>query len=190
MSAKGLATKFHAVVVAVGLGIGLPTQAGVINFGIDTGEMLAGTFSLSGFDLVNAYPSAFQLLPGGAAYQGLDGFRDPGYDEVAVITLFPGAPGETIRVLGIPSSSTDFAPYGGYYTNSGQDDEGGTLVNFLFWNLHETGGDDGTFTGAFCFSTSPIGQNACPTSSVPSPAPAALLGVGLIGLAAARRRRQ
>jgi hypothetical protein len=59
----------------------------------------------------------------------------------------------------------------------------GEVFNFEYSGFEDTGGQEGTFSGAFCFSSD---LAAC---SVPEPTTTALLALGLFGVGAAARRR-
>jgi hypothetical protein len=65
----------------------------------------------------------------------------------------------------------------------------GTTIFYRFWNVQDTGGDDGIFSGNFCFG---LAANTCfepPPQDVPEPATFALVGLGATALFMGRRRK-
>lgn len=143
----------------VGLLAGPITAQATVTFSTDTATDLVGTFSVTGTSVDSATPSVFDFglsfcMPvratrGTTATVGLQCAGSPDNPGVSVQVLAgPQSPGS---VSGMTSSLAGSAVPTFY---------------FRFSDLQDTGGAEGTFSGAFCFSRSSTG---C-TSAVPEPA--------------------
>jgi len=141
------------------------TAQATINITTDTATDLVGTFSVTGTSVESATPSAFNFglsfcMPVRAsrsttATVGLQCAGSPDNAEAGLQVL--AGPQTADSVSGTTSSLAGNAVAPFY---------------FLFSDLQDTGGTDGTFSGAFCFSRSSTG---C-TLSVPEPESATLSG--------------
>ncbi|HEX5651312.1 MAG TPA: PxKF domain-containing protein [Steroidobacteraceae bacterium] len=149
----------------VGLLAGPITAQAAVTISTDTATELVGAFSVTGTSVEAATPSVFDT--------GLS-FCAPvraTRSTTATIGLqcagSPDNPGVSLQVLAGPQS---FGSVSGMTSSLA-----GSAVPtfyFLFSDLQDTGGTDGTFSGTFCFSRSPTG---C-TLVVPEPEPATLIG--------------
>jgi hypothetical protein len=143
----------------------IPAQAAV-NFSTDTATDLVGTFSVTGTSVDSATPSVFDF--GLSFCMPVRATRGTTATVGLQCAGSPENPGVNLQVL---AGSQVAASVSGT-TNS----LAGSVVQtfyFLFSDLHDTGGPDGTFSGAFCFSRSSTG---C-ASSVPEPQAATLSGL-------------
>jgi hypothetical protein len=70
----------------------------------------------------------------------------------------------------------------GSYNNTG----GGGTVYFHLFDMADTGGIQGTWSGSFCFS---LTEDTCSPTSVPVPSTLALLSLGLLGVVYRRRQQ-
>lgn len=171
--------------LAVGLLAGsLPVQSAMV-FSVDNATDLQGTFSLSGYSSATEYQApSFALLPSTMNY--LQAWREA--SGMGFGTMGRGYPDNPYFDFSSNSSLQTFGPYSGTYTNSAQFAQGGTPIYWRYSNWQDTGGASGTFSGAFCFSTS---STTCTASTAPVPLPAAawLLLSGLGSLGFLRRRK-
>ena len=137
--------------------------------------------------------SANGLLPATVDYRNgrLQGKRDftqvgedpeLGFTDVLLKTEAFGDPDDPYLSERIDGPEV-FPSDSGYFDNS----KAGGRVYWSFADLQDSsGGRNGVFSGKFCFSRGPN----CTTGSAPEPGTFALLGRGLAGLAASRRRKR
>ncbi|MGB5101944.1 MAG: PxKF domain-containing protein [Steroidobacteraceae bacterium] len=154
-----------AGLLIVGLLSGPITAQAAVAFTTDTETDLVGTFSVSGTSVASAAPSIFDFglsfcqpvraTRGTTASVGLQCAGAPDYPGVSVqVTAGPQSPASVSGTISSLAGSTVPTFY------------------FAFSDMHDTGGADGTFSGAFCFSR---GSTGC-ASFVPEPEVATLSG--------------
>jgi hypothetical protein len=134
----------------VGLLAGPLTAQATVTISTDTATELVGTFSVTGTSVDAATPSVFDF--------GLS-FCTPvraTRSTTATIGLqcagSPDNPGVSLQVLAGPQDSGSVSGMTSSLAGSAV-----PTFYFLFSDLQDTGGTDGTFSGTFCFSRSPAG---------------------------------
>jgi hypothetical protein len=149
----------------VGLLAGPITAQATVTISTDTATDLVGTFSVTGTSVDAATPSAFDF--GASFCTPVRATRSTTATVGLQCAGSPDNPAVSLQVLAGPQSS-------GSVSGTTSALAGSTVPTFyfLFSDLQDTGGTDGTFSGAFCFSRSPTG---C-TSAAPAPEPATLVG--------------
>ena len=160
-----MTSKIPGFLVA-GLLAGPITGQAAVTISTDTATDLVGTFSVTGTSVEIATPSAFNFglsfcLPvsvsrGTTAIAGLQCAGAPDDPRAKLFDVLVGP-----QTAGSISGSTSMLA-------------GNAVPTFYFryWDLQDTGGFGGTFSGAFCFSRSPTGCAA----SAPEADPATLDG--------------
>jgi hypothetical protein len=155
------------------------TSQATIIFTTDTATDLIGSWEAVG-DVTVEVASAVNfapLLPGAD-----DEFVLKRSNVAAFFTFLEGVADDPIFSVLIPNVLTTYSDISGTYSNNFPF----TPVSFLYFNLQDTGGTGGTFTGDFCFSTN--SETCGRLAAVPEPGTLALLGAGLIGLLLRRKR--
>lgn len=149
----------------VGLLAGPITAQAAVTFSTDTATDLIGTFSVTGTSVESATPSVFNF--GLSFCMPVRATRSTTATVGLQCAGSPDSPGVSLQVLAGPQGS---GPVSGTTSSLA----GGAVPTFyfVFSDLRDTGGTDGTFSGAFCFSRNSTG---C-TASVPEPEAATLSG--------------
>ncbi len=157
--------KLIAVVAACAATV---AHAADIQVTTDTPNQFAGTFSVTAADgIVPLIPSQFQALPGSL---GLELGRDELTSEVFILPQgTPPAGDDPSFAASYGVSSTLYPDVLGDYTGPGS-----TPVSFIYYDLQDTGGVSGAFSGAFTFVV---------------PEPTSLAMCGMLGVSLLRRRR-
>jgi hypothetical protein len=135
--------------LAAALMTGPALAHGAINFSTDTATTVAGTFSITGTTVESATPATFDFgLP---FCMPVRASRDT---TAAVGLQCAGAPDDP-RVSFQNSTPQTHGPVDGAVSSLA----GSSVATFYFRfsDLQDTGGSNGTFSGAFCFSRSPTG---------------------------------
>jgi hypothetical protein len=191
---KGMKRKVIQLLLVGLLAAPMAAKAGFDHLVIDA-EELSGTFSVVSGEPDSILTLPYLLLPQldevppEVACNDLIAGRNWGGDSEHPVRdgyLFSGCIGDPANprfFAVLAESEQPFGSVGGYYDNSGV----GVSVYWRFSDLQDTGGEDGTFSGAFCFSTS---RTACGISTVPEPGMFAPVGLGLAAFAASRRRKR
>ena len=138
-----------AALLAMGLSLAPMAAYSAINISMDTPTDLVGTFSTTGTNVEAATPSAFDF--------GLSFCLPVRVSRATTATAglqcagSPDNPGVSFAVGG----SQTPGPISGMTTSLA----GSSVPTFYFrfYDLHDTGGTNGTFSGAFCFSRNPSG---------------------------------
>ena len=179
---------FKALVAICALSIWSGTSSASIIYSVDSDETLKGTFSLSGFD--NEYTTEFtnfSFVPSPVT-TCLDLSSTFLVSRFQLRTNIASAFGFGCAPSSDPTKFREVSPAG----FSGLDSEGtytaatGEVFNFQYLDFEDTGGQEGTFSGEFCFSSD---LAACAVA-VAEPTTTALLALGLFGAGAATRSRR
>lgn len=157
-------SKIPGLLIAVLLAVPMTTWAAV-TFSTDTATDLVGTFSVTGTSVDSATPSVFDF--GLSFCMPVRATRSTTATVGLQCTGSPDNPGVGLQVLAGPQSPGSVSGSTSALAGSAV-----PTFHFLFSDLQDTGGADGTFSGSFCFSRSPTG---C-ASVAPEPEPATLSG--------------
>ncbi len=182
--------RLHIMLASLILTVMAGQANATIIFTTDTSTDLIGTASATGDSgRILLRPSAFASFLPGLAGSNPDIFLDRSEFSVSFGTFNIGLPDNPINVFRLGDDAQAFDNFSGIFRNNvGIGGPGGRRdVFFLFTNMMDTGGDDGTFSGNFAFSTTgPIIPNPI---AVPESSTFGLLCLSLVGLGFVRRRR-
>ena len=179
---------FKALVAICALSIWSGTSSASIIFTVDSDETLKGIFSLSGLDFEYSTEfTNFSFVP-----SPVTTCLDLSSTLLVSRSVSRASIASRFGFGCIPSSEPSRFIEVSLAGFSGLDSEGtyaagtGEVFNFQYSGFEDTGGQEGTFSGEFCFSSD---LAACAVA-VAEPTTAALLALGLFGAGAATRSRR
>jgi hypothetical protein len=142
----------------VGLLAGPIAAQATVNFSTDTATDLVGTFSVTGTSVDAATPSVFDF--GSSFCMPVRASRSTTATVGLQCAGSPDNPRAGLQVLAGSQTADSVSGMTSSLAGSAV-----PTFYFLFSELQDTGGTDGTFSGAFCFSRSSTGCTSVPKSA-------------------------